>query len=76
MNCPDAMQWSDYLEGELRPREFDILRKHAAGCEPCARQLETLTAEDELLRAALKPAPNLDDFTSDILRRLRDGGED
>ena len=58
MNCPDRRQWDDLLAGSITLRESDYLIKHATDCEDCACHLDTLTGQDQLLRAALTAGPD------------------
>jgi anti-sigma factor RsiW len=52
MNC-DALRVHAYFDGELSPDEVVLLQLHLGGCVRC----QTLLDDLEVMRAALRPAP-------------------
>jgi len=47
----DHEQLSAYLDGELNPREAEILEGHLAACDACAALLEELRGTRAMLSA-------------------------
>jgi len=59
MNCAEFDRQLDaYLDGALAPEAAEALRRHAAGCAPCAALLGTLErGQQALMSVRPRPAP-------------------
>ena len=76
MRCPDESKLQDYVDGELGPREFSLVRKHVGTDRAWRAELDRLLARERLLREALAPAPDWTGFCRSVISRARDESDD
>jgi anti-sigma factor RsiW len=70
MRCrPVRERMSEYLDGELPPRERVAIEAHLEGCAECRAEAEALRQAEDGLKtlAAVEPAP---DLSEDLRRRI------
>lgn len=70
MNCTDITALSPrYLSGELEPGPCAEFAEHLKSCPDCAREIDSLTRQDALLREAER---SMDADTTALDRRIRE----
>jgi anti-sigma factor RsiW len=70
MNCSDVIsRFTDYLDGNARAAEVEVIERHLEGCPSCIRYKVVLENGSEVLRSL--PQPELrDDFVPRLQHRL------
>ena len=76
MRCPDLATILAWLDGELPPREFEVVEKLIL-TDPEARRLAfELHTENRLLEEALAPEVDGQEFAAGVLRIIRERAGD
>ena len=76
MDCPIAReQLTAYIDGELTPEEFEIIRKHLHACHRCRILAEQAERAKQLLRSKLEFIPAPAGLREKIVRRLNEFDE-
>lgn len=70
-SCRKVMaRLGEYLDGELRPGDCEVIEGHLSACEPCQGMLQLQRTFEESLRAGLGRLPCPPDVRARIMRRL------